>query len=316
MDSEQREMKLQIKWSMQDAHFKFLLNTFRESGHLSDCYLFAEGKLIPCHKLLLSLHSTYFHDIFKISLDKAPVVILNSDVSYQDTIDILEFIYTGQVDVEASRVEHFCEVAKNLNIIGIVTSVLEATNETGQNINTNPRLSPERQHEARQESTRDVDDVFELAPEVLPRTKTEIGSQSIVTETQTVKAPEVKISASQKEKENIVQKKKVRVSKKPLKIKLPVRIKQRRPSAMPTSTATIERTFKCSFCYKVQKTQRGNSKHQKDCASNPNQVLYQCPKCFKRYKSGYFYTHKKNCQSSFGHNLALLNEQTLKNLRC
>jgi BTB/POZ domain len=316
MHSEPGEMKLLIKWSMHEAHSRFLLNTFRESDHLSDCYLFAEGKPIPCHKLLLSLHSTYFHDIFKLTLGKTPVVMLNSDVSYQDAMDVLEFIYTGQVNVKASRIEHFCEVAKILNIFGIVTSVLEATNETGQNINTNTDSSPERQLEARQESTRDVDDVMELAPEVLPRIKTETGSQSVVTESQMFKPPKVKISASQKGKENINQRKNLRVSKKPLKIKLPVGIKHRRPSAMPTSTATIERTFKCSFCNKEQKTKKGNTKHQQECASNPNQVLNQCPKCFKRFKSGNFYTHKKTCNVSCGRNVALLNEQTLKNLRC
>jgi BTB/POZ domain len=316
MDSEQGNVKWQIKWSMHDAHFRFMLNTHRESGHLSDCYLFAEGKLIPCHKLLLSFYSKYFHDIFKLTFDKTPVVILNPDVSYQDAIDILEFIYNGQVHVEASRVEHFCEVGKFLKIFGIVTSALEATNETGKNINTNSDSLPERQLQAQQESTRDVDDVIELAPEVLPRTKTEKGSQSVVSESQMVKAPKIKISASQKEKENNDQKKKLRVAKKPLKINPPVGIKPRRLSAMPTSTATIERTFKCSFCNKKQKTKRGNSKHQQECASNPNQVLNQCPKCFKRFKSGYFYIHKKNCNASFGRSVALLNEQTLKNLRC
>lgn len=298
-------MKKTIQSSIHDAHTKTSFNIYQEAGYLSDCYLFAEGKLIPCHKLLLSIHSSHFNEILSLNLPSImPVIILSDDVTYKDAEDILKFIYKGQVDVEGDEgVSHFYDIAKKLKI-HLVESMTSSSNDT----DVNSELFPQQLQNFSNE-----DDV--LVPQLLIEIKTEKEDSSILmlqkedlNESPMLQKPR-STSSNEKNKEKSMK----NTSDRLFKPKLSFGINKRRQSAMPCSAATIERSstiFRCVFCGKTLKTKATNYKHQRECSLNPNQVWKQCSGCLKRYKPSYFSRHKKCCPSLIvGQSLILSNEQ-------
>ncbi|XP_001603546.1 broad-complex core protein isoforms 1/2/3/4/5 isoform X1 [Nasonia vitripennis] len=110
-------------------HFSLVWNTFPRnlsSGlyslltgeQLVDVTLAAEGQILRAHKLILSVCSTYFRDLFKGNTCKHPIVILK-DVNYRDLSAMLHFMYQGEVNIKQEDIASFLKVAEILKIKGL-----------------------------------------------------------------------------------------------------------------------------------------------------------------------------------------------------
>ena len=88
---------------------------FLKAEKMTDVTLSAEGKLIKAHKLILALSSQYFEELFTTLTDNHPVIVLK-DVSFRNLLLILEFSYTGSVDLTPDDVKEFKRVADSLRI--------------------------------------------------------------------------------------------------------------------------------------------------------------------------------------------------------
>lgn len=91
------------------------LPAFLKDEKMADVMLTAEGKTIKAHKLILALSSKYFEELFTALEDKHPVVVLK-DVSVKYLLLILEYIYSGRVDLSPEDVKEFKKVADSLQI--------------------------------------------------------------------------------------------------------------------------------------------------------------------------------------------------------
>ncbi|XP_011495350.1 PREDICTED: broad-complex core protein isoforms 1/2/3/4/5-like [Ceratosolen solmsi marchali] len=114
---------------MSGEHFSLVWNTFPRnlsSGlyslltdeQLVDVTLAAEGQILRAHKLILSVCSTYFRDLFKGNTCKHPIVILK-DVNYRDLSAMLHFMYQGEVNIKQEDIASFLKVAEILKIKGL-----------------------------------------------------------------------------------------------------------------------------------------------------------------------------------------------------
>lgn len=115
--------------SLQSEHFSLKWNNFSNnltSGFLShlienylvDVTLAVEGQLIQAHKLVLSVCSPYFKNIFKENPCQHPVIILK-DVKHAEVEALLNFMYQGEVSMKQEDLSTFLKVAQTLQIKGL-----------------------------------------------------------------------------------------------------------------------------------------------------------------------------------------------------
>jgi hypothetical protein len=81
-----------------------------------------EGKLLKAHKVVLSLCSSYFQQMFIANPHPNPIVILAQDMKYKLVTNLLEFMYLGAVNVEQSQLQEFMKIAEALQIKGLTTN--------------------------------------------------------------------------------------------------------------------------------------------------------------------------------------------------
>ncbi|XP_044262650.1 protein tramtrack, beta isoform-like isoform X18 [Tribolium madens] len=94
------------------------MNSLLENEDLVDVTLAVEGKYLKAHKMVLSVCSPYFRELFKVNPCKHPIVFMK-DVSYIAMSDLLQFMYQGEVQVSQENLTTFIKTAEALQIKGL-----------------------------------------------------------------------------------------------------------------------------------------------------------------------------------------------------
>jgi hypothetical protein len=94
------------------------MNSLLENEDLVDVTLAVEGKYLKAHKMVLSVCSPYFRELFKMNPCKHPIVFMK-DVSYIAMSDLLQFMYQGEVQVSQENLTTFIKTAEALQIKGL-----------------------------------------------------------------------------------------------------------------------------------------------------------------------------------------------------
>ncbi|KAK4880237.1 hypothetical protein RN001_008383 [Aquatica leii] len=136
-----------LNWGNHTNHIKKAFDTLWSGRHFVDVTLSCEGKKISAHKMLLSACSIYFQDLFQDNPCQHPIVILR-DVKFQNLVNILKFIYSGEVSVASDNFEEFLKIAELLQISGLTdeetrTNIREKDlerSETSQNGEKSERI--------------------------------------------------------------------------------------------------------------------------------------------------------------------------------
>ncbi|XP_070167140.1 zinc finger and BTB domain-containing protein 44 isoform X2 [Polyergus mexicanus] len=123
-----------LVWNSFPRNLSSGLYTLLTDEQLVDVTLAAEGQILRAHKLILSVCSTYFKELFKVNSCKHPIVILK-DVNYRDLSAMLHFMYQGEVNIKQEDIASFLKVAETLQIKGLTTESDEKLEETlGRNV--------------------------------------------------------------------------------------------------------------------------------------------------------------------------------------
>ncbi|XP_077262913.1 uncharacterized protein LOC143897849 isoform X2 [Temnothorax americanus] len=118
-----------LVWNSFPTNLSSGLYTLLTDEHLVDVTLAAEGQILRAHKLILSVCSTYFRELFKGNSCKHPIVILK-DVNYRDLSAMLHFMYQGEVNIKQEDIAGFLKVAEALQIKGLTTEADERFRES------------------------------------------------------------------------------------------------------------------------------------------------------------------------------------------
>lgn len=95
---------------------EFYMNLFRTVVMQDfDCRIIVEGSSIPCHRLIMIAVSPKFARYFSSKNANSEMVI--QSVKQEDARDLVRYIYTGLITIEASRLPNFKEILKSLEII-------------------------------------------------------------------------------------------------------------------------------------------------------------------------------------------------------
>lgn len=110
---------LSLRWK----NFNYnLLSGIYESlcgGELVDLTLVAEGQQVQAHRIVLSLCSSYFRNIFTEMPANQPALVPLQDVSYATLKDLLQYMYTGEVIVSSDALPAIARAAEVLQIKGL-----------------------------------------------------------------------------------------------------------------------------------------------------------------------------------------------------
>ncbi|XP_026461477.1 zinc finger and BTB domain-containing protein 14-like isoform X1 [Ctenocephalides felis] len=132
MDAEQ----FSLKWNNFHSNLTSGFHALLRGEDLVDVTFAVEGKFLQAHKLVLSVCSPYFKQMFKIHPDKHPIIILKG-VAYSDMSDILLFMYQGEVNVRQENLANFLKTAELLQIKGL-------TEDESSNDNPKPDATNEK----------------------------------------------------------------------------------------------------------------------------------------------------------------------------
>uniref|UniRef100_A0A1Y1LGZ7 BTB domain-containing protein n=1 Tax=Photinus pyralis TaxID=7054 RepID=A0A1Y1LGZ7_PHOPY len=112
-----------LKWNNFQTTLINAFGSLQNTEDLTDVTLTCEGFKIKAHKIILSACSPYFRSIFKENPCPHPVVILK-DVSYQDLIAVLNFMYQGEVLITQDKLSSFLQTAEALQVSGLVGNMI------------------------------------------------------------------------------------------------------------------------------------------------------------------------------------------------
>ncbi|CAL1687379.1 unnamed protein product [Lasius platythorax] len=107
-----------LKWNNFSNNLTSGFLSHLSENDLVDVTLAVEGQLLAAHKLVLSVCSPYFKNIFKENPCQHPVIILK-DVKHAEIVALLRFIYQGEVNVRQEDLPTFLKVAQMLQIKGL-----------------------------------------------------------------------------------------------------------------------------------------------------------------------------------------------------
>lgn len=105
-------------WDNFHTNMSMGIHSMLQSEDLVDVTLAVEGKTLKAHKMILSVCSPYFRDIFQTNPCQHPVVFMK-DVSYLALSYLLTFMYKGEVQVTQEDLPIFIQTAEALQIKGL-----------------------------------------------------------------------------------------------------------------------------------------------------------------------------------------------------
>lgn len=91
-----------------------------------DVTIACDGKFYPVHKLVLSVCSDYFEQMFDRTKCKHPIIVLK-DIRHEDLEALLNYMYVGEVNVLQSDLSGLIKAAECLRIKGLAVPDEEPT---------------------------------------------------------------------------------------------------------------------------------------------------------------------------------------------
>ena len=114
------EENLRLVWSEFQSSTTSFLSQVRESPNFSDVTLVCDNyQLVPGHRVILSAGSRFFESVLTVSVGHPNPLVYLKGVSKDDLVAILSFLYTGETQVQKTRLEAFLVLARDLGVKGL-----------------------------------------------------------------------------------------------------------------------------------------------------------------------------------------------------
>ena len=112
--------KFCLKWSDFQSNVSNSFGLLRNEDYLHDVTIVTDdNEQVEAHKLVLSASSEYFKSIFK--RNKSPnLLICLEGVSSEHLLNVLDYIYNGEVQIFQEHIDKFLEVAHRFKLEGLL----------------------------------------------------------------------------------------------------------------------------------------------------------------------------------------------------
>ncbi|XP_063619261.1 putative uncharacterized protein DDB_G0282133 isoform X2 [Cydia splendana] len=111
----------------------------QQNDEFVDMTLAAEGHWVKVHRTLVALASPYFRELLQSLPCQHPVMYLYG-VSHEALGFILEYIYTGQVEIPPEKVQSFLHTVRDMQIAGLKNVVPPDENEAPRQLKQNKHV--------------------------------------------------------------------------------------------------------------------------------------------------------------------------------
>ncbi|KAL1502326.1 hypothetical protein ABEB36_007484 [Hypothenemus hampei] len=118
MDSTHQPEQFSLRWNNFHSNLKSGFHDLLQHAEMVDVTLAVDGHFLQAHKVVLSICSPYFKEMFKTNPCKHPIVILK-DIGHENMKDILQFMYMGEVSVLRENLPTFLRTAETLQVKGL-----------------------------------------------------------------------------------------------------------------------------------------------------------------------------------------------------
>ena len=107
-----------LKWNDYQENVVATLSELRAEEDFFDVTLAVDGEQVRAHKLVLSACSAFFRRLLRRNPGPNPVIVL-WDVAYNDVLNIVDFMYNGEVKVRQANIQSFLAVAEKFRVRGL-----------------------------------------------------------------------------------------------------------------------------------------------------------------------------------------------------
>ena len=123
--------KCNFTWDDYQSTTSKTFNELRKEKYFFDVTLVSDDgqQKIPAHKVVLAACSGYFKDILKQANHQHPLVCLQG-VTAKELDNVLDYIYSGEIQLPQENVRKFLDVAKRLKLKGLFQNDIKNFNST------------------------------------------------------------------------------------------------------------------------------------------------------------------------------------------
>jgi len=107
-----------LKWNDYQENVVMTLSELRAEEDFFDVTLAVDGEQVKAHKLVLSACSAFFRRLLRMNPGPNPVIVL-WDVAFNDLLNIVDFMYNGEVKVRQANIQSFLAVAEKFRVRGL-----------------------------------------------------------------------------------------------------------------------------------------------------------------------------------------------------
>ena len=116
------DRKFCLKWNNFQENTIQTFSKLRIEEDFYDVTLVSDDqKQIPAHKVVLSSSSKYFKNILKSNMHSHPMLCLNG-ITSMELENVLDYIYKGEVQIFHENIDKFLNIARRLQINGLLSS--------------------------------------------------------------------------------------------------------------------------------------------------------------------------------------------------
>ena len=167
-----------LKWNDHHTVFFSLAETLCRGSQLTDVTLATAETTFPAHKLVLSVCSSFFRELFSKPemISSQTSVVYLKDVSSKQLGLLLSYMYRGEINVEEYDLIHLLQTAKGLGVKGLSevddqNAVNLGTNKTGEGgldshveAQVSNKTAPRKKQSHRTEDVKSYEEILEVAP--------------------------------------------------------------------------------------------------------------------------------------------------------
>jgi len=115
-----------LRWNDFEENISSGLKDLRNANQFFDVTLLSETGQVGAHKLILSACSTFFKQILVSNPHQHPLIYLKG-VTKEEIVNLLNFMYCGEVNVAQEELSSFLATAEDLKVKGLTNN--EARNQ-------------------------------------------------------------------------------------------------------------------------------------------------------------------------------------------
>ena len=245
----------------------------RETMELLDVTLACEDDSLDAHKVVLSASSIFFRKVLSKTNQNHPFIYLKG-VNFNDLKDIIDFIYSGEVQIPAENIDRFLQAARELQIKGLAKDDVKESKprdfekeiKTENLVEKNRNEQDEEEEKYFQENFENddnKDDECHVDEETKTKIEKEIVNHMEVIFLEGVKAFRCKVCA---------------------------KICKKKANASDHIEKHLDQTFPCMFCNRILKTRTALTKHiiysdHIEASLDETSSSFNCSFCYKLMKT-------------------------------